>query len=96
MDQALRWKAERGRKPWTPKNHPGTKHEEVGNAPSSKNGLKMKYRVHYPICHDNHYRDFLTRAEAEKFARERQKIVDLSPAYLNIHSWPTIWIEEIK
>ena len=38
----------------------------------------------------------LTRAEAEKFARERQKIVDLSPAYLNIHSWPTIWIEEIK
>jgi hypothetical protein len=56
----------------------------------------MKYRVHYPMCHDKHYRDFLTRTEAERFARERQKILDLSPAYLNIHSWPTVWIEEIK
>ena len=57
---------------------------------------KVKYRVHYPTCHDDQYRDFLTRAQAEKFARERQKILDLSPAYSNIHSWRTIWIEEIK
>jgi hypothetical protein len=46
--------------------------------------------------HDNKHRDFLTRAEAEKFARERQTILDLSPAYLNIHSWRTVWIEEMK
>jgi hypothetical protein len=62
----------------------------------ARNGLKVKYRVHYPTCHDDQYRDFLTRAEAEKFARERQKIVDLSPAYFNINSWRTIWVEENK
>ena len=56
----------------------------------------MKYRVHYPMCQDDHYRDFLTRAEAEKFARERQKILDLSPAYLNMNSWRTVRIEEIE
>ena len=56
----------------------------------------MKYRVQYPMCHDDQYRDFLTRAEAEKFARERQKILDLSPAYFNTDSWRTIRIEEIK
>ena len=56
----------------------------------------MKYRVHYPMCHDNRYRDFPTRADAEKFARERQKILELSPAYFNIHSWGTVWVEEIK
>jgi hypothetical protein len=56
----------------------------------------VKYRVHYPLCHDERYRDFFTRVEAEKFARERQQILDLSPAYINIHSWRTIWIEEIK
>jgi hypothetical protein len=61
-----------------------------------RKGLKVKYRVHYPACHDDQYRDFLTRAEAEKFARERQNILELSPAYLNIHSWRTIWIEEIR
>jgi hypothetical protein len=56
----------------------------------------MKYRVHYPMCQENHYRDFSTRIEAEKFARERQTILDLSPAYFNIHSWQTVWIEEVK
>jgi hypothetical protein len=61
-----------------------------------RKGLKVKYRVHYPMCHDDQHRDFLTRTEAEKFARERQKILDLSPAYFNIHSWRTIRIEEIK
>jgi hypothetical protein len=48
------------------------------------------------MCHDDRHRDFLTRTEAEKFARERQKILDLSPVYFNIHSWRTIWVEEIK
>jgi hypothetical protein len=62
----------------------------------SRREPKVKYRVHYPTCHDDQYRDFLTRAQAEKFARERQKILDLSPAYLTINSWRTIWIEEIK
>ena len=61
-----------------------------------KEGLKVKYRVHYPMCHDDRYRDFLTRAEAERFARERQKILDLSPPYFNTDSWRTIRIEEIK
>ena len=56
----------------------------------------MKYRVHYPTCHNDQYRDFLTRAEAEKFARERQAILDLSPAYLNMNSWRTVRIEEIE
>ena len=63
---------------------------------SPRKGLQVKYRVHYPMCHDDHYRDFLTRAEAEKFARERQKILDLSPAYLDMNSWRTVRIEEIK
>jgi hypothetical protein len=48
------------------------------------------------MCHDDRYRDFLTRAEAERFARERQKILDLSPAYFNTTSWRTIRIQEIK
>jgi hypothetical protein len=56
----------------------------------------VKYRVRYPMCHDDQYRDFLTRAEADKFARERQRILDLSPAYFTIHLWRTIWIEEIE
>ena len=58
--------------------------------------IMKKYRVHYPTIRDDQSRDFLTRAEAEKFARERQKILDLSPAYFNIHSWGTVWVEEIK
>jgi hypothetical protein len=56
----------------------------------------VKYRVHYPTCHDDQYRDFLTRAEAEKFARERQKILDLSLTFFGVHSWRAIRIEEIK
>jgi hypothetical protein len=63
---------------------------------SPREGVKVKYRVHYPMCSRDQYRDFLTRAEAEKFVRERQKILDLSPAYFTMHSWRTIWIEELK
>jgi hypothetical protein len=62
--------------------------------------LKVKYRVHYPVlqegyCRD-HHRDFLTRAEAEKFARDRQKILDLGPAHFDVHLWRTIRIQEIE
>jgi hypothetical protein len=60
----------------------------------------VKYRVHYPVMHEthcrDHYRDFFTRAEAEKFARERQKILDLDPTNFTIHLWRTIRIQEIK
>jgi hypothetical protein len=62
--------------------------------------LKVKYRVHYPMVHEkhhrDHYRDFLTRAEAEKFARERQKILDLSLSYFDVHLWRSIRIQEIE
>jgi hypothetical protein len=61
---------------------------------------EVKYRGHYPVVHQthcrDHYRDFFTRAEAEKFARERQKILDLTPAHFTIHLWRTIRIQEIK
>ena len=60
----------------------------------------MKYRVHYPVMREDHsrdhHRDFLTRVEAEKFARERQKILDLSPGHLAIDVWRTIRIQEIE
>jgi hypothetical protein len=60
----------------------------------------LKYRVHYPVVHEKHYRDryrdFLTLAEATKFARERQKILDLGPAHFDVHLWRTIRIQEIE
>ena len=60
----------------------------------------MKYRVHYPVVHEkhyrDHYRDFLTLTEATKFARERQKILDLSLTYFDVHLWRTIRIQEIE
>jgi hypothetical protein len=56
-----------------------------------------KYRVHYPTIRDDQSRDFLTRAEAEKFGRERQKILDLSPIYsYSLTWWRTVRIEEIQ
>ena len=56
-----------------------------------KHGIK---RV--PILRDGVLVGVVSRAEAEKFARERQKILDLSPANFTIHLWRTIRIEEIK
>jgi hypothetical protein len=44
----------------------------------------------------DHYRDFVTRAEAAKFACKRQKILDLSPTHFNAHLWRTIRIQEIE
>jgi hypothetical protein len=44
----------------------------------------------------DHHRDFLTRVEAEKFARERQKVLDLGPTHFDAHLWRTIRIQEIK
>jgi hypothetical protein len=61
--------------------------------------FEVKYRVHYPVMHEghcrDHHRDFLTRAEAQKFARERQQILDLSLSYFDVHLWRTIRIQEI-
>jgi hypothetical protein len=51
--------------------------------------------MHENHCRD-HHRDFFTRVEAEKFARERQKILDLSPGHLAIDVWRTIRIQEIE
>jgi hypothetical protein len=51
--------------------------------------------MHERHSRDDH-RDFLTRAEAEKFARERQKFLDLGPAHFDFHLWRTIRIQEIK
>jgi hypothetical protein len=44
----------------------------------------------------DHYRDFLTLAEAKKFACERQKILDLGLTYFDVHLWRTIRIQEIE
>ena len=52
----------------------------------------MVHEKHYR----DHYRDFLTRAEAETFARERQKILDLRPTHFDMHLWRTIRIQEIE
>jgi hypothetical protein len=51
--------------------------------------------MHEKHCRDG-YRDFLTRAEAEKFARERQRILDLSLTYFDAHLWRAIRIQEIE
>ena len=53
------------------------------------------YRVTYPLITSDASREFLTREEAETFARERRELCDRSP-YMTNQSWRMVRVEEIE
>ena len=53
----------------------------------------MKYRVTYPLITTDGHRDFDTREEAEKFAREKHN----NPGrYQTVNSWRLVKVEKVE
>lgn len=53
------------------------------------------YRVTYPLITSDASRDFMTREEAEAFARGRRDICEQSP-YMTSQCWRMVRVEEIE
>lgn len=53
----------------------------------------MIYRVTYPLITTDGHRDFTTREEAERFAREKR---DNPGNFQTVNSWLLVKIEEVE